>query len=133
MKLSSFDDDIAAAERRIVRNKQAFDFALSDGLKQIKLSARNAVTSPFFLVGAAGVGFLLSRLFVSKAPPPAPESVPSSVAKKSLFGVIATAAFSIVQAQFGGPIGLARWVAIKILSASRRRQREPLVTPQASL
>jgi hypothetical protein len=115
MDFNAFDDEIRAAERNIALNRAEFDASVSGAAHQAREAARNVLTSPWFLVGAAGLGLLVGHLsFRTKVAAPAD----GSVAKKSMWGLAATAAFSLVQAHFGGPVGLAQWVMTKI--AARR-------------
>lgn len=116
MDFNAFEDEIRAAEQNIAFNRMELDAAIHNATAQARNAAKNALTSPLFLVGALGFGLAAGHvIFKRKAPPP---TTAANVAKKSMWAIAATTAFSLVQAHFGGPVGMARWVLTKI--AERR-------------
>ena len=111
MDFNAYDEEIQAAEQVIALNRMEFEGALSNAAHQARTSARNALTSPWFLAGALGFGLMAGKLMFSRRPSP---QATESVAKKSLAAIVLGAAFSMAQAHFGGPVGMARWAMMKL-------------------
>ena len=119
LRLSALDEEIYLAEQLITLNHQALDNALEQSLQRTRDRARATLTSPIVIVGAAAlVGYWLFKR--RGRGHQSPEGV---TAKKSLLGMLAAAGFSLAQAHFGGPIGMAQWAAGKL----SRRQAPPPV------
>lgn len=123
LSLASYDLEIHEAEARLMAERQTFDAALKLSAQRARDTAVSTMTSPKFLLGAIGFGFIVGRFLLRKHHEPVQQE--HAVVKKSVLGALAAAAFSLVQAQFGGPIGMARWAATKWIER-RQRQNDPL-------
>ncbi len=107
MKLTpgAIDAEILAVERAIVADRQLLEQATVDYVEGLRETAVTTMASPKFLLGALGVGFVVGKFLFR--PRPKKDGAP---VKKSVLGLIGAGALSLVQAQFGGPVGLARWL-----------------------
>lgn len=117
LRLSALDEEIHFAEQLIVQNRMALDDALSQSAQRARNKARATLTSPAFLIGA---GSLLAYFLFGKRRGAAATAAP---VKKSLWGIVGAGVFSLVQARFGGPVGLAQWIIAR--TASRRHISQP--------
>jgi hypothetical protein len=127
MRFNVLDDEIYQAERLIALNRSAFDTTVSDTLDHVRDRTRNTLSSPKFLLGLLAAGGLVGYMLLAPRERIVLETPPSA-AKKSLWGVIGAGAFSLVQAQFGGPVGLARWILTK-LNAGKAAQQQSYYAP----
>ena len=122
--LSHYDEEIREAEADLTAERQRLDDAVSLCIHRARETAVSTMTSPQFLLGALGFGFVVARFLLGRPSAQAAKS-DKAVAKKSFVGALVAAGFSIVQAQFGGPLGMARWATNKWIEY-RQRQRDPM-------
>ncbi|HKY01254.1 MAG TPA: hypothetical protein VJM53_01750, partial [Burkholderiales bacterium] len=115
---ASYDEEIREAEARLVMERQILDANVSLCIHRARETAVSTITSPQFLLAALGFGFITARFLLR---PKQGSKQETGVAKKSLIGALVATAFSIVQAQFGGPLGMARWAATKWIEYRQRQ------------
>ena len=115
-KPSSLDEEIQAVERCIASDRLLLEQAFVGYVDGVRDSAVNTVASPKFLLGALGVGFVVGKFLFR---PKRKQQDEAPAAKKSVLGLLGAGALSLVQAQFGGPLGLARWLTSKAYEARR--------------
>ena len=120
LRLSALDEEIYLAERLIALRRQAFEDSVLESAHRAREKARDTLSSPMFLLGLVGVGTVVGYLVFGKRREQAPNTT-AEIKKKSILGVLGATAFSIAQARFGGPVGLAQWIAAKI-SARKNAQ-----------
>ncbi|HKO88454.1 MAG TPA: hypothetical protein VJU83_08050 [Burkholderiales bacterium] len=120
LRLSALDEEIYLAEQLIGLRRQAFEESVVASAHRAREKARDTISSPMFLIGMVGVGTVIGYL-VSGKPRRAVSETTAEVKKKSILGMLGAAAFSIAQARFGGPVGLAQWVASKIATRQKKQ------------
>jgi hypothetical protein len=127
MKLTpgAMDAEILAVERAIVADRRLLEQATVDYVEGLRETAVSTMASPKFLLGALGVGFIVGKFLFR--PQPKKDAAP---VKKSFLGLLGAGALSLAQAQFGGPVGLARWLIARTRSAKASR-RDAVASPQA--
>lgn len=125
-KPASLDEEIQAVERCIASDRELLEQAVVGYVEGVRESAVRTVASPKFLIGAVGIGFVIGKiLFRPQSQPQKQEQ--GAPAKKSVLGLLGAGALSLVQAQFGGPLGLARWLTAK--AYEYRRAAQPSSAP----
>ncbi|HLU76481.1 MAG TPA: hypothetical protein VKZ48_01105 [Burkholderiales bacterium] len=125
-KPSSLDDEIHAVERCIASDRRLLEQAFVGYVDGVRDSALHTMASPKFLLGALGVGFVIGKFLFR---PRKASRQNEATAKRSVLGLLGAGTLSLVQAQFGGPLGLARWLA-KTYASRRPTQRMPAAPPQ---
>lgn len=116
LSVSALDGEIAAVERAITADRRLLERAFVDYVENVRETAVTTIASPKFLLGAIGVGFIAGKfLFRGKKR----RKTDGAPVKKSLLGLLGAGAFSLAQAQFGGPVGLARWIGMRVYQAKR--------------
>lgn len=111
LRLAALDEEVRLAEQAIIRNRKAFEDSLAFSAQRARERTRAALSSPAFLLSLMGVGAMLGYLILGKRSTEAPLA---ATKKKSMWGVLGATAFSLAQARFGGPVGLAQWVLGKL-------------------
>lgn len=119
-KPSALDDEIHAVERCIASDRRLLEQAFVGYVDGMRDSAVQTVTSPKFLFAALGAGFVIGKFLFR---PKKAGRQNEATAKKSVLGLVGAGALSLVQAQFGGPLGLARWLTAKAVEARRHSPR----------
>ncbi|MFO7190046.1 MAG: hypothetical protein DIU74_010205 [Pseudomonadota bacterium] len=110
---AAHDPEIHAVETAIASDRQLLERAFVDYVDSVRESAVTTITSPKFLLGALGVGFLTGKFLFR------PKAAARTPAKHSVLGLLGAGALSLIQAQFGGPFGLARWLTERFYEAKR--------------
>lgn len=114
-KPSAFDDEITAVERALTADRRLLERSLVDYVDDVRGNAVNTITSPKFLLGALAAGFVAGKFLLRERPAKA-EQQP---VRKSVLGLLGAGALSLAQAQFGGPVGLARWLTGQAMAMRR--------------
>ena len=127
LSLAALDGEIAAVERAIVADRKLLEQAFVGYVENVRETAVTTIASPKFLLGALGVGFIAGKFLFRGKRRRKDDSVP---VKTSLLGLLGAGALSLAQAQFGGPVGLVRWVTTRIYQA-RRAARHAAATQAA--
>ena len=149
MKLNpaALDDEIRAVEQVIASDRKLLEEAVVGYVEGARTSAINTITSPKFLLAAVGIGFVIGKFLLRGEKNRAQQKEEGAPVKKSVLGMLAAGAFSIANAQFGGPAGMARWAAGRLYEYRRSRAataefdtptsglggRDPAMQPSAPL
>lgn len=127
LSLAALDGEIAAVERAIAADRKLLEQAFVGYVENVRETAVTTIASPKFLLGALGVGFIAGKFLFRGKKRRKEDSAP---VKTSLLGLLGAGALSLAQAQFGGPVGLMRWITTRIYQA-RRAARHAAATQAA--
>jgi hypothetical protein len=127
LSLSALDGEIAAVERAIAADRKLLEQAFVGYVDNVRETAVSTIASPKFLLGALGVGFVAGKFLFRGRKRRKEDSAP---VKTSLLGLLGAGVLSLAQAQFGGPVGLVRWITTQIYQR-RRSSRHAAATQHA--
>ncbi|HEY9396193.1 MAG TPA: hypothetical protein VIQ28_01055 [Burkholderiales bacterium] len=127
MSLSALDGEIVAVERAIAADRKLLEQAFVGYVENVRETAVSTIASPKFLLGALGVGFIAGKFLFRGRKRRKGDSAP---VKSGVLGLLGAGALSLAQAQFGGPVGLVRWITTQIYQF-RRSARHAAATRQA--
>lgn len=120
LSLSALDGEIDAVERAIASDRKVLEQAFVGYVDSLRETATSTITSPKFLLGALGVGFIAGKFLLRGNK--RGKDADAAPMKKSMLGLLGASALSLAQAQFGGPLGLARWITTRLYQARRSSQ-----------
>ena len=127
MSISALDGEIAAVERAIAADRRLLEQAFVGYVDNVRETALSTIASPKFLLGALGVGFIAGKFLFRGGRHRKSDGAP---VKNSMLGLLGAGALSLAQAQFGGPVGLVRWISAQIYRI-RRSARHATATQRA--
>ena len=113
------DDEIVGVERRIAGRKQAFSAVGREAGRR----SRDVLASPVTLDGARALGFAVGGGLGRRKEKPSSRRAADRTAKAKAGGVVGLAlsgAMWLVKQQFGGPVGLARFLVGKFQQRNAR-------------
>ena len=115
MKLNpaALDEEIHAVERAIASDRELLGEAVVGYVEGARADVVNTITSPKFLLAAVGVGFVVGKVLLRGENKQTRRAEDGAPVKKSMLGLLGAGVLSIANAQFGGPVGLARWIAAR--------------------
>jgi hypothetical protein len=125
--MKSIDAEISELEQRLAMRKLALRHAAGEA----KVRAGRALVSPVTLAGAAVLGFFLAgRLVRGKAKAPALAPDTKEQGKGFALGTLAMTGLTwFIRSQFGGPVGLAQFVAGKMRGKMQDRRAPATAAP----
>lgn len=125
MKLDwdALDQEIQTVESALTADRTQLASSLKGCVEGARHTAVETLTSPKFLLGALGVGFIAGRFLMRGRSNQSRAATDSGhedhkTTKRGVIGLIGATAFSLLNRHFGGPLGLARW-AISQMSSRR--------------
>ena len=120
--MKRIDAEIFELEQRL----HGHEFAIKRDARELKSRTGRALMSPVSIVAAVALGFLVAgRVGLRKARAGAP-AVSRETKEQSkgfaLGGVLMAAATWFIKSEFGGPVGLAKFVVSKVRQKENRGQ-----------
>jgi hypothetical protein len=121
------DQEIYEVEKRIAERRHRVEAAARASARQ----AMRALTSPWALVGAAAIGFLVAGGVRRRHEAASSPAVSKDTKEKAKGGAIASlgmaAATWFIKAQFGSPVAMAQYFLAKI----QKRDKVPAAAPSS--
>jgi hypothetical protein len=141
MKLGwdALDQEIHAVEAALATDRTHLSASLKGCVEGARNTAVETITAPKFILGTLGVGFIVGR-FLMRGRRKASHNANSAredsghdhkTATRRVLGLLGATAFSLINRQFGGPLGLARWAISHMPARSTARTKNSAGFPRA--